>query len=107
MDPQLEFFLEDAFKSVARTSPHIGRVVVEPDYDTSPVPQDREQLTRELIDCIQERAPDTNALACPQGWSIEIEKKHTLLAKYVRKITMHEAPAEHPWIEVAPPGNWI
>jgi len=42
MNPQLEFFLEDAFNSVRPTSPEVGRVVVEPDYDVSPDEQERD-----------------------------------------------------------------
>ena len=41
MDPQLEFFLEEAFSAVRPTSPQIGRIVVEPDYDISPDQNER------------------------------------------------------------------
>jgi hypothetical protein len=107
MDPQLEFFLEDAFKRVQPTSPQIGRVVIEPDYEAGPDAKDRDRLTAELVQCIQEHSPHPSELASPQGWELKIPNKYPLLRKYVRSITLHQAPTERPWVEVAPPGNWI
>jgi len=107
MHPELEFFLEDAFSSVRPTSPHIGRVVVEPDYDITPDQTERDQLTNELVECIQEHAPRAAELASPEGWNVQVPHKYPRLAKYVRRITLHQAPTERPWVEVAPPGNWI
>ena len=107
MDPQLEFFLEDTFQSVAPTSTQIGRVVIEPDYDKSPEAQDRYQLSQELVQCIQEQRANADQLAAPTGLKIEIPSKYPVLAKYIRSITLHREPAEQPWVEVAPPGNWI
>jgi hypothetical protein len=107
MDPQLEFFLEDTFKSVQPTSSEIGRVVVEPDYDTTPDEKEGDQLAAELNSCIQEHSPNVTDLASPHGWELAIPNKYRLLKKYVRSITLHQAPTERPWVEVAPPGNWI
>jgi hypothetical protein len=107
MDPQLEFFLEDAFKSVQPTSPEIGRVVVEPDYDTTPDQKEGDQLAAELHSCIQEQSLNATDLASSQGFELKITSKYPLLRKYVRSITLHQAPTERPWVEVAPPGNWI
>jgi hypothetical protein len=107
MDPQLEFFLEEAFRSVRPTSPHIGRVVVEPDYDVSPDTLERDQLADELARCIQEQSPNETDLASLQGWELKIPAKYPLLTKYLRSITLHQTPNERPWVEVAPPGNWI
>jgi hypothetical protein len=107
MDPQLGFFLEEAFSVVQPTSPRIGRVVVEPDYDISPDQQQQDQLTEELVHCIQEQAPNATDLASPQGWELKIPAKYPLLTKYLRSITLHQAPTERPWVEVVPPGNWI
>jgi len=107
MDPQLEFFLEDAFKSVPPTSAGIGRVVVEPDYDVTPEPNDKNQLAAQLVQCIQEQSPNAAALAAPEGWELQVPNSYSLLSKYVRTITLYQAPAEQPWVEVAPPGNWI
>ncbi len=107
MDPQLEFFLEDTFRSVRSTSSRIGRVVVEPDYDSSPNQQESDQLARELLRCIQEHPVNETDLASSDGFSIEIGEAYPLLAKYVRRITLHQTPSEQPWVEIAPPGNWI
>jgi hypothetical protein len=107
MDPQLEFFLEDAFESVQPTSPEIGRVVVEPDYDTTPDEKERDQLAAELNSCIQEQSTDATDLGAPEGFELKITNKYPLLRKYVRSITLHQTPTERPWVEVAPPGNWI
>jgi hypothetical protein len=107
MDPQLEFFLEEAFSAVRPTSPQIGRIVVEPDYDISPDQNERDQLANELERCIREQSPNGSDLASPQGWELTIPRKYQLLTKYLRSITLHQTPAERPWVEVAPPGNWI
>jgi len=107
MDPQLEFFLQDAFKGVQPTSPKIGRVVVEPDYDVNPVAQEGEPLAGELVQCLREYSTDAAQLGARAGSEIRIPDRFRLLAKYVRRITLHETPKEEPWVEVAPPGNWI
>lgn len=107
MDPQLEFFLEQAFESVAPTSPEIGRVVVEPDYDVSPADQDASGLVRELRDLLSAQSPDAAAIASPEGHSVAIPGDKKLLRKYLRSITLHQDRVEGSWIEVAPPGNWI
>ncbi|MFL6352191.1 MAG: hypothetical protein ACJ74Z_10120 [Bryobacteraceae bacterium] len=107
MNPQLEFFLEEAFNAVPPTSPQIGRVVAEPNYDISPEPREQAQLADELIRCIQEQSINAAELASHQGWKLNIPAKFAALAKYLRSITLHQAPAERPWVEVAPPGNWI
>jgi hypothetical protein len=107
MHPDLEFFLEDAFQSVERTSPEIGRIVVEPDYDVEPEPKDSGHLVSELLQCVSEAKPDKAALAKPDGQDIEIPGAYRLLSKYIRKIALHADPVEGSWIEVEPPGNWI
>jgi hypothetical protein len=107
MDPELEFFLEDAFSSVRPTSSQIGRVVIEADYDISPDHEERDQLANELVRCIQEHSPSPTELASHEGWKRNVPNRYPVLAKYVRSITLHQAPTERPWIEVAPPGNWI
>ena len=58
MNPRLEFFLEDALESVQPTSPDIGRVVVEPDYDVSPIDNDASALVRELRELLDEAASE-------------------------------------------------
>ncbi len=107
MHPELEFFLEEAFQSVAQTSPQIGRVVVEPDYEIAPEAKDAGHLASELLQCLREAdssgLPDTGH----EGLEIEILGPYRLLRKYLRRITLHADPIEGDWIEVAPPGNWI
>lgn len=107
MDPQLDFFLECALESVQPTSPEIGRVVVEPDYDVSPVEADGRGLAEELIQCIKEQTPDSAAMTSREGFAIEIPERYPLLRKYIRSITLHRDRAEGAWVEVEPPGNWI
>jgi hypothetical protein len=107
MDPGLEAFLEGALESVQPTSCGIGRVVVEPDYNISPVDNDAATLAQELRKLIQRQSPDPAALASPQGYEVNIPSDCPVLAKYVRSITLHQDLVEGSWIEVAPPGNWI
>lgn len=107
MDPQLEFFLERAFDCIEPTSPLVGRVVVEPDYDVSPTEQDAGGLAQELHELLSHQSPDMAALASPQGDTVAIPRGMTLLRKYLRSITLHQDGVEGAWIEVAPPGNWI
>lgn len=107
MNPQLEFFLEQAFESVTPTSSEIGRVVVEPDYDASPVDRDAGELARQLRELISAQSPDAATLASPQGYEVVIPAGKPELRKYLRSITLHRDRVEGAWVEVAPPGNWI
>ena len=107
MHPDLEFFLEKAFEGVAPTSPEIGRVVVEPDYDIAPQANDAGNVASELVQCIGEAAPDGDRLASPDGYEVDIPGVYRVLRKYVRRITLHADKVEGDWVEVAPPGNWI
>lgn len=107
MDPDLEFFLEDAFKCVEQTAPEIGRVVVEPDYDVTPDDKDAGHLASELAQCLREAVIVPGSLSSHNGQEIEIPGQYRLLQKYVRRITLHANTLEGEWIEIAPPGNWI
>lgn len=107
MNPQLEFFLEQALKGVKPTSPEIGRVVVEPDYDASPADQEASELARQLRELISRQSPDPAALNSIGGYEIKIPEDRAVLRKYLRSITLHEDRVEGAWVEVAPPGNWI
>ena len=107
MNPELEFFLEKAFESVRPTSPEIGRVVVEPDYDVKPSREDARHLASELLQCLREQPIDAAALRSHDGFEIEVPGIYRRLAKYIRRITLHQDKVEGPWVEVAPPGNWI
>jgi hypothetical protein len=107
VNPQLEFFLERAFESVAATSPEIGRVVVEPDYDANPSNRDAGDLAQQLRELVSGQSPDAAALASPQGYHVAIPADKPLLRKYLRSVTLHRDRVEGAWVEVAPPGNWI
>jgi len=107
MDPGLDAFLEDALESVQPTSPGIGRVVVEPDYNISPLESDAPTLAQQLRELIQRQSPDAAALASPEGYEVNISGDCSILAKYIRSITLHQDRVEGSWVEVAPPGNWI
>lgn len=107
MHPDLEFFLEDAFQSVQQTSPEIGRVVVEPDYDVAPDVQDAGTLPTQLLQCLRESKIDNKALSGHEGYDLEVPAAYRLLHKYIRRITLHADGVEGEWIEVSPPGNWI
>jgi hypothetical protein len=107
MHPDLEFFLERAFRSVGQTSLEIGRVVVEPDYDVAPDPKDAGHLTSELLQCLREAKVDKNALAAHEGYELEVRSAYRLLRKYIRRITLHGDEVQGDWVEVVPPGNWI
>lgn len=107
MHPDLEQYLEEAFKSVQPTSPDIGRVVVEPDYDVAPDPKDAGHLASELSQCLLEADVDENALDSQQGCEIDIPGTYRVVKKYVRRITLYADKVEGEWVEVEPPGNWI
>jgi hypothetical protein len=107
MHPDLEFFLEDAFKSVRQTSSEVGRVVVEPDYDVAPEPNDAGPLANELVQCLCKTSINKDALSSHGGFDITVPSAYRVLGKYIRRITLHADGVEGEWIEVDPPGNWI
>lgn len=108
MHPEMESFLEGAFQNVKPSSAEIGRVVVEPDYEITPLDRDARHLASELAQCLREHAAiEATALASPGGIDVEIPSTYRLLAKYIRRITLHGDKAEGAWVEVGPPGNWI
>jgi hypothetical protein len=107
MHPELEIFLNDAFESIQPTSPNIGRVVVEPDYEASPEAADKGGLESELARLLGEQSPDAAAVISREGFEVNIPASCRLLAKYVRRVTLHGDKLEGSWVEIAPPGNWI
>jgi len=107
MNPDDENFLQNAFDSLEPTSPQIGRVVVEPDYDIEPSEADAAGLQGELLQCLREQTPNAAALASHEGFELTIPASCPQLTKYIRRITLHEDKLDGSWIEVAPPGNWI
>jgi hypothetical protein len=70
MHPDLEFFLEDAFQCVKPTSPEIGRVVIEPDYNVTPEGKDAGHLASELTQCLREAVITPAALSSHDGQGI-------------------------------------
>jgi hypothetical protein len=98
MHPDLEFFLEEAFDDIEPAIPGVGRVVVEPDYDAAPAAADKTKLTEELLDFVKDH-PEPGELAVPPGLKV--------LAKYIRRVQLRKDSLDGPWVEVAPPGNWI
>ncbi len=107
MHPDLEFFLEETFKTVEPTTAYIGRAVVEPDYDADVDLEESSALRQELMECLVAQSPLPGQLKDPDGYDVKIPAKYPVLTKYIRRITLHEDPVEGPWVEVAPPGNWI
>ena len=107
MNPDTESFLDTAFRSIQPTSPAIGRVVIEPDYNTDPAQPDASSVQNELLRCLQAQTPDSAALASHAGFELKIPADCKLLKKYVRRITLHADKLDGSWVEVAPPGNWI
>lgn len=107
MHPEIETFLDDAFGSIEPTSPAIGRVVVEPDYEISPTSADAAGLASELLECLREQAPAGLGLTSQEGVKVPIPGRYGLLTKYLRSITLHSDKLDGAWVEVAPPGNWI
>jgi hypothetical protein len=98
MNPELEFFLESILEPIEPISPDVGRLVVEPDYEMAAREEDREALKRELLECVRDEAP---------GSEIVPAAKYPILRRYIRKISVRADRVEGPWVEVAPPGNWI
>jgi hypothetical protein len=107
MNPEIEDFLENAFASVKPTSDAIGRVVVEPDYESGPATDDGQQLRSELVELLTGQRADTAALHSQDGFAVTIPSRYELLSKYIRRITLHADNVEGDWVEVVPPGYWI
>ncbi len=107
MNPKIEDFLEEAFASIKPTSDAVGRVVVEPDYESGSAADDPQQLRGELIELLNNQNVDDHALKSQDGFEVKIPSRYQLLCKYVRRITFYADSVEGDWIEVAPPGNWI
>src|ERR1700751_6131647 len=100
MNPDLEFFLENALESVPRTALQIGRAVIEPDYDVQPDPADCVPLREEIIRLLKAQVPDPVRLASHDGQEVQIPDAYPLVRKYIRRITLHADRVEGTWIEV-------
>jgi hypothetical protein len=105
--PDLEDFLESAFSDITPTTAKVGRVVVEPDYEMSPDERDSAGIAEELKNLLAEQLPAGEQLTSFDGVEAKVRPGFTLLKKYLRRITLHADAVNGPWIEVAPPGNWI
>lgn len=106
MNPEIEPMLEEAFESIQPVSTAVGRVAVEPDYESGlsadDVPQIKAELEK-LLQCVQLSA---GAIASHDGQDVSFTTSPTLM-RFVRKISLHGGEADKPWVEVVPPGNWI
>lgn len=107
MNPDLEFFLQNAFTGIEPLSAQVGRVVVEPDYNRSFTPEDASPLRDELTEFLGSQKPTEKDLRSYDGFETKIGTNYSLLQKYVRRISLHADAADGDWIEVMPPGNWI
>lgn len=107
MHPELEDFLNAAFASIEPTSPEIGRVVVEPDYEIEPAEADVSGLKDQLVALVREESSEGATLVSSEGFEAKIPSRYPLLRKYVRRISLHQDTVDGSWVEVAPPGNWI
>ena len=108
MNLEMENFLEAAFTSIKPTSDAIGRVVVEPDYESGTPADDAQQLRNSLIELLNSQQDvDSNALQSQDGFEVKIPDHYQHLSQCIRRITLHADKIEGDWIEVAPPGNWI
>ena len=108
MNPDLETFLEDVFAPVQPTSPAVGRVVVEPDYESNAAASgDAGSLREELVTLLRAQSPEAVRLHSHEGVEVAIPQSCKLLREFVRRITLHGEKAEGAWVEVEPPGNWI
>lgn len=107
MNPDIETFLQDAFKDIQPSVQGVGRVRVEPDYESDAVLEKPEAFAAELRKAVSVQKVDLLALGSHTGFEIDDMSKFPLLQKLVLRIALHGDGAEGPWVEVAPPGNWI
>ncbi len=108
MNPDLEMYLQDAFKTMQPTNPKIARVMVEPEYESGAAPADAAVLRDELSSLLAafgdvgDREITTHA-----GEEVTGLESCQNLHRVVRRITLHADREDGPWVEIAPPGNWI
>jgi hypothetical protein len=107
MNPDLEFFLEDAFAPIKQSFPEVGRVVVEPDYNAKFIPEDAQPLCQELRELLDRQKPSGASLHSHDGFEATIGDDYPLLQRYVRRVVLHSDEINGDWVEVMPPGNWI
>ena len=69
--------------------------------------QDGEAFTAELKRVLSIQKVDLVELSRHTGFLIDNLDKFPRLQSLVLRITLHADAADGPWVEVAPPGNWI
>lgn len=106
MNPEIEPMLEEAFESIEPVSTSVGRVAVEPDYDSGLSAGDVPQIKQELEKLLSSVQLSPDAIASHEGQTVNFSGSLTL-SRFVRKISLHGGEADKPWVEVVPPGNWI
>ena len=98
--------LEDAFESIQPFTTSVGRVAVEPDYESGMTAADVPNIKSELEKLLGGLQYSAQAIASHDGQDVDFRGSSTL-ARFVRKISLHGGEADKPWVEVVPPGNWI
>ncbi len=108
MNPDLEIYLQDAFKTMQPTNPAIARVMVEPEYESQAAPVDAALLRDELASLLASfHTVDQRELSTHAGEEVPGLDRCPNLSQVVRRITLHADQEDGPWVEVAPPGYWI
>lgn len=98
-------FLEEAFGSILPLFAAKCYVTVLPDYTTAAVPADRGALIDELVRCLRDHPPDSDALRSPQGYDIKMTETYPLLKRYLRGITLRSGSRSNAWVQVLPDGG--
>ena len=108
MNPDLEIYLQDAFKTMQPSNPAVARVMVEPEYESQAAPADAAVLRDELASLLGSfQAIDKREIDTHDGEEVPGLNRCENLRQVVRKITLHADREDGPWVEIAPPGNWI
>jgi len=107
MNPDLETYLDEVFASVQPTSPDIGRVVLQPNYEDGPPSGNAEQLRAELVQLLQAQHPGLTGLESHDGVEIVVPDQFPTLHKFIRTVTLYANRLEGSWIEIVPAGSWI
>ena len=98
--------LEEALESIQPVSTAVGRVAVEPDYESGLTAADVPQIKAELEKLLNSLQLAPEDIASHDGQDVKFSES-PMLSRFVRKISLHGGEADKPWVEVVPPGNWI
>ena len=108
MNPDLELYLQDAFKTMQSTNPAIARGMVEPEYELQGPPPDAVLLRDELSSLLSSlQTVDEQKLSTHDGQEVRGLDRCEHLHQVVRRITLHADREDGPWVEISPPGYWI